>query len=443
MSSTSSSGSQATSTLAAQRAELPKAPVEFPRPPSLQSLATVSTDHGPRTKEDTSGIAIGKIATGRAQTSVTRHGDSNGPKTTTSGQPYVSAGARELIEFLEEGPHEDSDEAAPDAQGAASTATSKRPLGLSRLPQRIVKIVRKREGSDARTRKESVQSPEPSSPQSQASSSRSPVSQDVQVLIDFLDEGPPEEEESSSIASKTSSGPASPTIFGKLPTLGRRSRPKELNLSVTDDLPRAGTRPPPSPQSPGSSSDRSQPYISRSARELVAFLDEGPPPEIRKRQRDASVTSNDSMTSALRIREMFSRGRLAGPADSRSSASRRQSYASSVDPFLPLPIADSTELNSRDDSSVIDISAANSEQLMPEGHAEPPPPPSVAYLESVPGSSLATAHTSSQESRPRSPGVPQHGSVNQLQGPSVGAAAPVIVVLSSLALYMLLFSPLG
>ncbi|EKM59923.1 uncharacterized protein PHACADRAFT_250728 [Phanerochaete carnosa HHB-10118-sp] len=127
------------------------------------------------------------------------------------------------------------------------------------------------------------------------------------------------------------------------------------------------------------------------------------------------------------------------------------------DPFLlplPLPTVSDSSSSQDDASSVVDISAATGGQRMPQGHVEnaprpsSPPPPSAAANASS-DESVDSGHASEELQYAPARGVRQAGvgSAGEpgrgASGVGAAAAAPVIVMLSSLALYMLLFSPIA
>ena len=344
----------------------------------------------------------------------------------------MSRAARELIEFLDEGPPEDDRLVEGETDEiAARPSTPKKTSAFSRLPQRIRKISRRQKSMGENGLKENA----PALPQAE-SPSKPLVSPDVRELIDFLDEGPPEDVEPSPSSSKMSS--PTKVLRDKLDPLvrsSRRQKPKNLSVDVPDlSTPR---EPRVSPHSADSRSSGSQPYISQSARDLVDFLNEGPPREVRKRrrQRDGSVASEEStrsMPSMQKLRSMLSRG--PGPAmqgaGSEStellvpSYTRPPSVVSSLDMYmLPLP-------GVFDDSPVYDGQAAS-----PAGaHDLVQPSAEGEKMGAVASDGDADNSLDPSSRRARALAVAQ-------PTPAANIAASALVVFSSVMLYMLLSTP--
>lgn len=408
-------------------------------------------DHSEARSGYSNTASMHSIGSGSSRATHPRRGSLSRPSTRhgsdTFTQPYVSQSARELIEFLDEGPPAGDATSSP---AVAAPTTPKKSTGLSYFPERIRKISRKQRASG--TTNESEEALEISSPIGKLP--KTAVSPPVRELIDFLDEGPSptsDDLDASPSSSKTSS-PNGGAFLGKLQALGRnggrRTKPNGLSIGVPDRT--SHPEPRLSPQSPGSRSDKSQPYISRSARELVNFLDEGPPPEVRKRHRGESSASAEaarSMSSLQRLRGMLSRGPGGNSPEGSSETellisdpSQRSSVASSLEMFmLPIP-------GVFDDSGSPAISPSEAPQVVQHKSPEEsalPHAPSAAEVSSSEAEAAATENIVSHDVPSTSM---QESAVvlrlDQQERPSVSAAAPIVLVISSLVLYMLLSTPL-
>lgn len=104
------------------------------------------------------------------------------------------------------------------------------------------------------------------------------------------------------------------------------------------------------PQTPSSRRDPSKPYISKAARDLIDFLDEGPPVELQPPNRNASMISLESHKSRSggRLQRMMSKltlggssdklnGRLGVATEGRGYRSPTSSIASSPPPYYLSP----------------------------------------------------------------------------------------------------------
>ncbi|KAI0089258.1 hypothetical protein BDY19DRAFT_1056842 [Irpex rosettiformis] len=144
----------------------------------------------------------------------------------------------------------------------------------------------------------------------------------------------------------------------------RESMDLDEIMGVEDDELGALSPPPRTPRTPSSKRDPSKPYISKSAKELIDFLDEGPPLELEPPHINASVISLESSKSKSgRLQRMMSKLSLGGSSEklNGSSDTRR-----------------SPSVNGTAPSSYIlsSISSRNGRQMPTVVIATPPPPPS-------------------------------------------------------------------
>lgn len=86
------------------------------------------------------------------------------------------------------------------------------------------------------------------------------------------------------------------------------------------------------PQTPASRRDPSRPYISKTARDLIDFLDEGPPMEMQMPHRNASMISLESSKSRSggRLHRMMSKLTLGGSSERLNPRDGRGSTAESI-----------------------------------------------------------------------------------------------------------------
>lgn len=287
---------------------------------------------------------------------------------------------------------------------------------------------------------------------------RRKVSEDIRDLVDFLDAGPPEADESDPPSSPMPQNSSS--FLGRLQGTARtgwRTHPKDV---LPDDGP-SSPNSPPAPQTPGSpESDRSQPYISKGARDFIQFLgelDDGP---TRRRARDGSIASANSSKSNLspvkRLRGMISKtvaARDSTGSDPLSDEERllsRRSSMSSLGMFaLPLPTRNDGPDSEREESKNIGPMTSKSRDAMQSGLIAPGGLSSSVVLsdENAPLPS-SPPPTSEQRQDPAEHQLPtSNGGSRSLhdvpERVQLAAGVPVVLLLTSLALYMLLSTPFG
>lgn len=160
------------------------------------------------------------------------------------------------------------------------------------------------------------------------------------------------------------------------------------------------------PRTPSAKRDPSKPYVSKTARELIDFLDEGPPPQLEPPNMNASVVSLESSRSKSgRLHRMMSKLSLGGSSEKLNGRGNTVS-----DSARRLPAVNGTPPSSYLQSS---ISSRNGRVIPAVVVATPPPPPSAFTSPSASYSSASAPTTfSSSPSVTSSPSFSPNGSIS-------------------------------
>lgn len=204
--------------------------------------------------------------------------------------------------------------------------------------------------------------------------------------------------------------------------IGRHRESMDLDeiMAGDDDELGALSPPPRTPRTPSSKRDPSKPYISKSARDLIDFLEEGPPEELSPppiiNANPSMISLESSRSKSGRLQRMMSKLSLGGSSEklNGSSDSRRS------------PSMNGNAPSSYSQSS---ISSRNGRQMPNVVVATPPPPPSSFSPPPVASYPSPPAQYTSPASATTSPTFSPNGSISsafphQELAPSLGRSTP-------------------